>query len=130
MKVHAGGRLNDRQLDGFACTRCGSEPGAMVPDGVGPRGQLFRCVDGCGQASEVSDDETDARDITVAFPGGDVRATEMRALPYDRAEFEALPPSAHDLVQVYGDYNRACAMLRVEQLDDLIAALTELRARL
>lgn len=39
--------MNDRALDGFACTRCGAEPVAMIPDGCGERGQLFRCADEC-----------------------------------------------------------------------------------
>lgn len=37
----------DRVIDGLACARCGAEPATMIPDGYGPRGQLFRCADPC-----------------------------------------------------------------------------------
>lgn len=39
--------IQDRVLDGYACTRCGAEPACMVPDGFGAHGQLFRCADDC-----------------------------------------------------------------------------------
>lgn len=37
--------LTDAQLDGLACVVCGSFDRPMVPVGVGPRGQLFACVE-------------------------------------------------------------------------------------
>ncbi len=37
-------RLTDRQIDGYACIRCGDEPIRMIPVGFGPRGQLFECA--------------------------------------------------------------------------------------
>ncbi|MEV6980009.1 hypothetical protein AB0M95_01915 [Sphaerisporangium sp. NPDC051017] len=35
--------LNDDQLDGVACIRCGATDTTMVPAGHGERGQLFEC---------------------------------------------------------------------------------------
>lgn len=37
----------DRRFDGFACILCGTMGGAMVPVGIGPRGQVFACDGGC-----------------------------------------------------------------------------------
>lgn len=37
----------DRRLDGFTCIWCGRAPAAMVPAGIGPRGQVFACDGGC-----------------------------------------------------------------------------------
>jgi hypothetical protein len=36
--------LSDRQLDGWACVRCGDEVAPMVPIGWGARGRLFECA--------------------------------------------------------------------------------------
>ncbi|GAB3118447.1 hypothetical protein [Glaciibacter psychrotolerans] len=60
--------MNERVLDGYACTECHAEPERMVPAGFGERGQLFRCADGCGPriecklcAATFEGDRTEAR---------------------------------------------------------------------
>lgn len=51
-------RTQSRQLDGLACVYCGGEDAAMVPAGLGRRGQMFRCLDDCTTPAAALDTST------------------------------------------------------------------------
>jgi hypothetical protein len=82
----------------------------------------------------VSVDEIAARDLAVRRPTehGDliVAAYDFKPVPYDRAQFEALPAPDYDTLSISSPWDKERVSLPLGDLDALIESLTELRVEL
>lgn len=86
----------------------------MVPDGTGPRGQLFRCADGCPPAHGV----TEVRSIDKARAA---RLVQAQLLGDDRMFIAALAEAGRDeggagTLQVVRALSRDLALVLVDRL--------------
>lgn len=78
----------------------------------------------------IEGEEIVARDILVPRDSLEVRAVDYKPVPFDRERLDGIPAPDYDTLTIYTHLTRATISLPLEQLDDLIFALAELKRRL